>query len=80
MQEKKKKNSKSNCSKNKMQPTTKIFVDGLREELMEQDLRLYFGRFGLVTDVLIIREFSEVIGYGFVTFQSSDSVEQIMCI
>lgn len=60
-----------------MEITKKIYVDGIREDVTEDDLRNYFVRFGPVTEVTIIRDPTEVISYGFVTFEIYASANKV---
>ena len=60
--------------------SNKIYVDGIRENITEMKLKSYFSVFGLVKNVSILREASEVIGYGFVEFIDPETVDLIIGI
>lgn len=57
--------------------TKKIFVGGLSAELTEVEFRSYFSKFGKITDVVVMHDSmtNRPRGFGFVTFESEDSVE-----
>ena len=61
-----------------MEFTKKIFVDGIREDVMENDLRHYFLRFGPIREVTIIRDPNEVVSFGFITFDRYDTADKIL--
>jgi len=58
--------------------TTKIFVGGMPNDATEESLKQSFGRFGEVTDVVIMydQEKQRPRGFGFLTFDSEEAVEQ----
>jgi len=58
--------------------TTKIFIGGLPNNISEDVIREAFGRFGNVTEVVIMfdHEKNRSRGFGFLTFDNEDSVEQ----
>ena len=60
--------------------SNKIYVDGIRENITETKLKSYFSVFGLVTNATILREASEVIGFGFVEFKDPETVDLIIGI
>jgi len=60
--------------------TKKIFVGGLASETTKEEYDQYFGKFGTVTDSIIMSERGESRGFGFVTFDSEDAVEKVMAI
>jgi len=62
------------------QPICKVFVGGLSPQVQETDLRTYFAGFGTVTEanVMIDHATQNSRGYGFVTFDSSSPVDEIM--
>mmetsp|Transcript_18103 Transcript_18103/g.33979 ORF Transcript_18103/g.33979 Transcript_18103/m.33979 type:complete len:188 (-) Transcript_18103:88-651(-) len=58
----------------------KIFVGGLPQDCPQEMLTDYFGKFGAITDVVVMtdRNTGRCRGFGFVTFESEDSVELVM--
>ncbi|CAN1156650.1 RNA-binding protein 1 [Linum perenne] len=60
--------------------TKKIFVGGLSAGLTQEQFKLYFERFGKIVDVVVMQDSStnRPRGFGFVTFDSEDSVEKVM--
>ena len=58
-------------------PVYQIFVDRIRENIIETDLKDYFETFGRVIDVKLFLNSLEVIGYAFVTFENYDSIIKI---
>ncbi|GMJ02553.1 hypothetical protein HRI_003924500 [Hibiscus trionum] len=60
--------------------TKKLFVGGLSATLTEEDFRNYFERFGRITDVVVMHDSltNRPRGFGFVTFDSEESVENVM--
>ncbi|XP_017981578.1 PREDICTED: RNA-binding protein 1 [Theobroma cacao] len=73
-----------NCSdaadSNNQFRTKKIFVGGLSASLTEEEFKNYFERFGRITDVVVMHDSStnRPRGFGFVTFESEESVENVM--
>uniref|UniRef100_A0A673NE91 DAZ-associated protein 1 n=1 Tax=Sinocyclocheilus rhinocerous TaxID=307959 RepID=A0A673NE91_9TELE len=67
------KGSKSDSNKSK-----KIFVGGIPHNCGEAELRDYFNRFGAVTEVVMIydAEKQRPRGFGFITFEAEQSVDQ----
>uniref|UniRef100_A0A671MM45 DAZ-associated protein 1-like n=1 Tax=Sinocyclocheilus anshuiensis TaxID=1608454 RepID=A0A671MM45_9TELE len=67
------KGSKSDSNKSK-----KIFVGGIPHNCGEAELRDYFNRFGVVTEVVMIydAEKQRPRGFGFITFEAEQSVDQ----
>jgi len=58
---------------------SRIFVGGIDFKTSEEDLRLFFSKFGSVRDARIIRDRAEVSkGYGFVTYDAQDSVDNAL--
>ncbi|CAA7393784.1 unnamed protein product [Spirodela intermedia] len=57
--------------------TKKIFVGGLSANLTKEDFKSYFERFGTITDVVVMNDnvTHRPRGFGFVTFDSEESVE-----
>ncbi|KAL3734967.1 hypothetical protein ACJRO7_024172 [Eucalyptus globulus] len=57
----------------------KIFVGGLPTSLTEDEFKNFFERFGETTDVVIMLDLHRrPRGFGFVTFASEESVEDVM--
>ncbi|KAF3690750.1 DAZ-associated protein 1 Deleted in azoospermia-associated protein 1 [Channa argus] len=67
------KGSKGDSNKSK-----KIFVGGIPHNCGEPELRDYFNRFGVVTEVVMIydAEKQRPRGFGFITFEAEQSVDQ----
>lgn len=59
--------------------TTKIFVGGLPATVTETDLHAFFSEYGKVTETLIMydQEQRRSRGFGFVTFDSEEPVNQL---
>ncbi|CAA0806805.1 Heterogeneous nuclear ribonucleoprotein 1 [Striga hermonthica] len=60
--------------------TKKIFVGGLAANLTEEEFRSYFAKFGRITDVVVMHDnmTHRPRGFGFITFVSEGSVEEVM--
>jgi len=60
----------------------KLFVGGLSWTTSEEKLREYFQQFGLVEDVLIMRDniTQRSRGFGFITFNSPSTVERVLAV
>ncbi|XP_006302405.2 RNA-binding protein 1 [Capsella rubella] len=60
--------------------TKKIFVGGLSSNTTEEEFRSYFERFGRTTDVVVMHDgvTNRPRGFGFVTYDSENSVEVVM--
>ncbi|XP_076907900.1 heterogeneous nuclear ribonucleoprotein 1-like [Bidens hawaiensis] len=60
--------------------TKKIFVGGLSANLTEDDFKFYFEKFGKITDVVVMHDnvTHRPRGFGFITFDTEDSVEEVM--
>ncbi|KAK7383258.1 hypothetical protein VNO78_28932 [Psophocarpus tetragonolobus] len=58
----------------------KIFVGGLPSGISEEEFRKYFERFGTITDVVVMQDSvtHRPRGFGFITFDSEKSVEDVM--
>ncbi|CAG9803888.1 unnamed protein product [Chironomus riparius] len=58
----------------------KLFVGGLSWQTSSEKLREYFGMFGTVTDVLIMKDpiTQRSRGFGFITFTEPDAVEKVL--
>ncbi|KAL2317867.1 hypothetical protein Fmac_031743 [Flemingia macrophylla] len=58
----------------------KIFVGGLPSGISEDEFKEYFERFGTITDVVVMRHSvtNRPRGFGFITFHSEKSVEDVM--
>ncbi|CAH2047301.1 unnamed protein product [Thlaspi arvense] len=60
--------------------TKKLFVGGLSSETTEEEFKTYFEKFGRTTDVVVMHDSvtNRPRGFGFVTFDSENSVEMVM--
>jgi RNA recognition motif-containing protein len=60
--------------------TCKIFVGGISLETSKSDLAEHFGKYGSIveTTVMVDRVSGRPRGFGFVVFQSEDSVDQLL--
>lgn len=60
--------------------TKKIFVGGLPASVTEEDFKVYFEKFGRITDVVVMYDSAthRPRGFGFITFESEASVEHVM--
>ncbi|XP_057949420.1 heterogeneous nuclear ribonucleoprotein 1-like [Malania oleifera] len=60
--------------------TKKIFVGGLPSSLTKEEFRSYFESFGNITDVVVIydRESHRPRGFGFITFDSEEAVDNVL--
>ncbi|MCL7048394.1 hypothetical protein MKW94_028845 [Papaver nudicaule] len=58
----------------------RIFVGGLPPSVTEEGLKAYFEKFGRTTDVVVIYKSTtqQPKGFGYVTFDSEESVENVM--
>ncbi|XP_028818230.1 DAZ-associated protein 1 isoform X1 [Denticeps clupeoides] len=72
--------SKDGCKvgKSDSNKSKKIFVGGIPHNCGEPELRDYFNRFGVVTEVVMIydAEKQRPRGFGFITFEAEQSVDQ----
>ncbi|KAF7850339.1 hypothetical protein BT93_L5600 [Corymbia citriodora subsp. variegata] len=72
-------NGNSNGANNTRFRSRKIFVGGLPTSLTEDEFKSFFERFGETTDVVIMLDLHRrPRGFGFVTFASEESVEDVM--
>jgi len=57
----------------------KIFVAGLRDDVTEEDITNYFGKYGHVQNVALVtdKETGRKRGFGFVEFDDYDAVDRI---
>jgi len=64
----------------KARRTCKIFVGGIHLETTKADLEECFGKYGSIVDatVMVDRESGRSRGFGFVTFQSEESVDRLL--
>ncbi|KAJ8762546.1 hypothetical protein K2173_007985 [Erythroxylum novogranatense] len=60
--------------------TRKIFVGGLSANLTQEQFKNYFEKFGTIIDVVVMQDSStnRPRGFGFVTFDSEESVDRVM--
>ncbi|KAL2645026.1 hypothetical protein R1flu_012613 [Riccia fluitans] len=60
--------------------TKKIFVGGLASTVTEDDFKKYFEQFGTITDVVVMYDHNtqRPRGFGFITFDSEDAVENVL--
>ncbi|KAF5200828.1 heterogeneous nuclear ribonucleoprotein [Thalictrum thalictroides] len=60
--------------------TKKIFVGGLASTVTESDFKNYFDQFGTITDVVVMYDHNtqRPRGFGFITYDSEDSVEKVL--
>ncbi|KAG8377449.1 hypothetical protein BUALT_Bualt08G0034000 [Buddleja alternifolia] len=72
--------SRTNSRSNDQFRTKKIFVGGLSANLTEEEFRSYFEKFGSISDVVVMHDnmTHRPRGFGFITFDSEDSVEEVM--
>uniref|UniRef100_A0A7S3UWI8 RRM domain-containing protein n=1 Tax=Heterosigma akashiwo TaxID=2829 RepID=A0A7S3UWI8_HETAK len=58
----------------------KIFVGGLEQAVTEGDFKDYFGKFGDITDAVVMmdRNTNRSRGFGFVTYADAESVNRVM--
>jgi RNA-binding protein Musashi len=57
----------------------KVFLGGLPSNVTETDLRLFFGRYGKVMEVVIMydQEKKKSRGFGFLSFEDEQSVDRV---
>lgn len=60
----------------------KVFVGGLARDATEEDVKEYFERFGVVTEVVFVidKDDQKHKGFGFVTFEEAKSVDEVLSI
>lgn len=60
--------------------TKKIFVGGLASTVTDTDFRKYFEQFGAITDVVVMYDHNtqRPRGFGFITYESEDSVDKVL--
>ncbi|KAJ0251358.1 hypothetical protein HA466_0123280 [Hirschfeldia incana] len=60
--------------------TKKIFVGGLPSSITETEFKNYFDQFGTVTDVVVMYDHNtqRPRGFGFITFDSEESVDMVL--
>ncbi|KAK1426548.1 hypothetical protein QVD17_15223 [Tagetes erecta] len=60
--------------------TKKIFVGGLASSVTESDFKNYFDQFGMITDVVVMYDHNtqRPRGFGFITFDSEESVDKAL--
>ncbi len=75
-------NFKKDSGKAEVQMTVKkLFIGGLRDNISDDDLKMYFGGFGVVAEAIVMKEkeTGKSRGFGFVTFDDYDPVDKIIC-
>jgi hypothetical protein len=65
---------------NRPEQLRKIFVGGLAPSVTDTDFRQYFEQFGSISDAVVMfdRQTQRSRGFGFITFESSDSLESVL--
>jgi len=60
----------------------KLFVGGLSWQTSQEKLREYFGQFGSVTDVLVMKDpiTQRSRGFGFITFATPEAVDRVLSV
>lgn len=60
----------------------KLFVGGLSWQTTQEKLREYFGQFGSVTDVLVMKDpiTQRSRGFGFITFSNPEAVDRVLAV
>jgi RNA-binding protein Musashi len=60
--------------------TSKIFVGGIGQDVVEEEFKEYFEQFGTVLDATLMmdKETGRPRGFGFVTFDDDGAVENCM--
>ncbi|KAG0489090.1 hypothetical protein HPP92_007901 [Vanilla planifolia] len=60
--------------------TKKIFVGGLASTVTDADFKRYFEQFGIINDVVVMYDHNtqRPRGFGFITFDSEDSVDKVL--
>eukprot|EP00927_Polykrikos_kofoidii_P069314 TRINITY_DN64731_c0_g1_i1.p1 TRINITY_DN64731_c0_g1~~TRINITY_DN64731_c0_g1_i1.p1 ORF type:complete len:284 (+),score=36.39 TRINITY_DN64731_c0_g1_i1:158-1009(+) len=61
-------------------PTNKIFIGGLPQDCSEEKVSAYFELYGTIVDCVVMkdRNTGRARGFGFVQYDSPDSVEKVM--
>ena len=56
-----------------------MFVGGLSWQTTEETMKEYFGKFGTVSEAMVMRDptTKHSRGFGFVTFSDTDAVEKV---
>jgi RNA recognition motif-containing protein len=64
----------------KARRTCKVFLGGIHLETTKTELEEYFGKYGPVAEAVVMmdRESGRSRGFGFVTFQSEDTVDRLL--
>jgi RNA-binding protein Musashi len=72
--------SDSNCMVEGNTSTNKIFVGGLHYETRDGSFRAYFEKYGKVSsaEVMFNRETHKSRGFGFIVFESNESVDKVL--
>lgn len=72
---------REDSGKKEVQATVKkIFIGGLKENIGEEELREYFGAYGNVVEITVMKdkETGKARGFGFVSFDDYDPVDKII--
>ena len=59
---------------------SKMFVGGVLHTTSQEALKIYFEKFGVITQCTLMkdRETGRSRGFGFITFQEASSVDEVM--
>ncbi|XP_020086159.1 RNA-binding protein 1-like [Ananas comosus] len=71
------KNSSSNAN---VPNGKKIFVGGLPTDIIDDEFRAYFEKFGPITDAVVLKDknINQPRGFGFVTFETEESTHRVL--
>ncbi|EDV29454.1 uncharacterized protein TRIADDRAFT_5340, partial [Trichoplax adhaerens] len=60
--------------------TKKIFIGGLPPNTSDEDLKIYFGKYGVVSEVELLRdkETGRLRGFGFVSFDTPEGAQKAL--
>nr|CAD1828190.1 unnamed protein product [Ananas comosus var. bracteatus] len=58
----------------------KIFVGGLPTDIIDDEFRAYFEKFGPITDAVVLKDknINQPRGFGFVTFETEESTHRVL--